>query len=43
MLDAVLWALRPWAWVRRAAKLVGRAGRRVLGGLARPAAVSEAD
>lgn len=41
--DAVLWAIRPWAWVRRGAKLAKRVRQRVLGGLRRPAAVSEAE
>ena len=42
-LDAVLWALRPWAWVRRAAKIANRVRRGVWGRLGRPKAVSEAE
>lgn len=42
-LDAVLWALRPWAWARRAAKIASRAGRRVWGRSGRPKAVSGAE
>lgn len=42
VLDAVLWALRPWAWVRRAGKIANRVRARVWGRLGRPAVVSEA-
>jgi len=42
-LDAVLWALRPWAWVRRAGKIAKRVRGRVWGRLGRPVVVSEAE